>query len=213
MIIAIDGPAAAGKGTLGRRLARAYGFAYLDTGALYRAVAVAVGLAGVDPDDEASVEALAQSLDLGLADHPDLRAEQTGAIASKISRYAGVRAALHDIQTGFATKPGGDVSGAVLDGRDIGTVICPTADVKLFVTASADARAKRRLKDEQARGNMGADYQAILADIEARDAQDASRSHAPLKPAEDAHLIDTTNLSIEAAFSRAARLVDDALKR
>ncbi len=211
-VIAIDGPAAAGKGTLARALSRHYGLAYLDTGALYRAVALAVLDADADPDDGETLGDIALRLDLAYLDDPRLRAEATGAAASKISRHAAVRAALLDIQRDFAARPPAGKSGAVLDGRDIGTVICPGADVKLYVTASAKARAQRRAKDEADKGRT-ANLAAMIAEVEARDAQDMARTHAPLKPAEDAHLLDTTDLSIEAAFERAVAVIDGVLGR
>jgi len=216
-IIAIDGPAAAGKGTLARSLAGHYGFAYLDTGALYRAVALAALDADADLDDAETLGDIALGLDLSYIDDGRLRREVTGKTASAISRFSPVRAALLDIQRGFASNPpalasGRDAKGAILDGRDIGTVICPGADVKLFVTASAEARAQRRLRDEQARGHSP-DLDSLIADIKARDAADASRAEAPLRPADDAHLLDTTDLRIEATFEQAVAVIDAALNQ
>lgn len=208
MIIAIDGPAAAGKGTLGKALAKAYKLAYLDTGALYRAVAVAVLDAGASPKDETAVVKIAETLDPGYTQHQDLRTEATGNVASITSAYPGVRTALLALQQDFADNPGPEFNGAILDGRDIGTVVCPDADLKLFITASAEARAKRRHKEEVASaGQTALGYAEILADVKARDDRDTNRAIAPMIPADDAHLIDTTDLSIEAAFSRASTLV------
>ena len=212
MIIAVDGPAAAGKGTLARKLARAFNLAYLDTGALYRATALAVLKAGAEPSDpEAGARASAE-LDLALLESPDLRAEATGEAASQVAAIPVVRSNLLAFQRNFALSPPGTVSGAILDGRDIGTVVCPDADLKIFVTASPEERAARRLKDEQARGGA-ADYAQILADVKARDDRDMNRADAPLKPADDAHLLDTTDLDIEAAFDRAAAFLRELSDR
>ena len=204
MIIAIDGPAAAGKGTLARRIAQHYGLTYLDTGALYRATGLALMQAGHDPEDAGRAEAAARNLDLALMEHPDLRSARAGEIASIVAAIPQVRAALLDVQRQVAaSRPG-----AVLDGRDIGTVVCPDADVKIFVDASPQVRAKRRWKEWREAGEE-ADYEDILAQVLARDARDRERAEAPLKPAEDAHLLDTSKLDIEAAF-RAARQIIDA---
>ena len=198
MIIAVDGPAASGKGTIARALAAHYGLAWLDTGLLYRAVGVACGRAGGDPDraDDA-LAACAFSDDL-LAD-PELRSEAAGGWASRVSVHPSVRAALLARQREFAAQP----NGAVLDGRDIGTVIVPHADAKLFVTASAEVRAARRVNEGQSES-----YAAILADITARDARDSSRSAAPLIAAQDADLLDTSDMTIRAAVQRAIALVE-----
>ena len=213
MIIAIDGPAAAGKGTLGKALAREYGLGYLDTGALYRAVAVAVIDQGVDPANESAVARVAENLNTAYTEHADLRTEATGRIASITSANPGVRAALLKLQQDFAADPGANHKGALLDGRDIGTVVCPHADLKLFVTASAEARAKRRYLDEiNSAGRDAASFDAILADVIERDKRDTTRAVAPMIPAKDAHLIDTTDLSIEAAFSKASALVETVIK-
>ncbi|TNE64612.1 MAG: (d)CMP kinase [Alphaproteobacteria bacterium] len=210
MIIAIDGPAAAGKGTLARRLAREFGFAYLDTGALYRAVGLSLLKAGIDPNDrDAAIEASAD-LDLELLADPALRAEATGGAASLVAGIPEVRANLLDLQRNYAMNPPGGKPGAVLDGRDIGTVVCPDADLKFFVTASAEERARRRTAEMEARGEA-ADYAAILRDVKARDERDMKRAEAPLKPADDALLLDTTNLAIDAVFLRAAKIVRDWL--
>jgi len=202
VIIAIDGPASSGKGTLARLLARHYGLPHLDTGSLYRAVARRLLKAGADVNDAAAAEEAARALSPEDLADPHLRDERTGEAASIISAMPGVRAALLDYQRAFAVRPGG----AVLDGRDVGTVICPAAEVKLFVTASAAVRARRRAEELRARGEA-ADEARILGDIEARDRRDAERAVAPLRPAADAYLLDTTNLSIEAAFEAAKAAV------
>ena len=193
--VAIDGPAAAGKGTISRAVARHFGFAHLDTGLLYRAVGRAV-LDGADP------VTAARELDPAALEDPSLRTPEVADAASRVAVIPEVRAALVDFQRAFAARAGG----AVLDGRDIGTVICPGADVKLFVTASAEVRAQRRL-DELLGRRIAADYAQVLADVRARDDRDSSRSAAPLKPAEDAVVIDTTDLSIDEAVARATDIV------
>ncbi|MFM5914618.1 MAG: (d)CMP kinase [Chakrabartia godavariana] len=203
MIIAVDGPAASGKGTIARALATHYGLPHLDTGLLYRAVGVATARAGRDPDREADA-ALACQFDESLLADPELRSEAAGALASRVSRHPAVRAALLDYQQAFANQPGG----AVLDGRDIGTVIAPEAEAKLFVTASSEERARRRqLEDSHA------DFDAILADIKARDERDSGRSAAPLRQAADADLLDTTDMTIGAAVQRAIALVEARIRR
>lgn len=204
MIIAIDGPAASGKGTLGKRIAAHYRLPHLDTGLLYRAVAKALlDRAAQLADAEAAVEA-ARGLDVGSFDEIALKAHAVGEAASIVSAIPEVRAALFDLQRGFAAQP----QGAVLDGRDIGTVICPNATVKLFVTATPEARAARRAAEIVARGEP-ADTAAILADIHRRDARDRNRAAAPLVQAADAKLLDTTNLGVEAAFAAALAIVED----
>lgn len=202
MIIAVDGPAASGKGTIGRALAEHYRLPHLDTGLLYRAVGLSVRRAGGDADREADALA-ACDFDDGLLADPELRSEATGALASRVSIHPAVRRALVQRQRDFAGQPGG----AVLDGRDIGTVIAPDADVKLYVTASAETRAGRRMRELQARG-LPADFEALVADIRARDERDMNRPVAPLKQAEGAALLDTSDLSIEAAVQQAIALVD-----
>lgn len=211
MIIAIDGPAAAGKGTLARRLAAEFDFAYLDTGALYRVVGLSLLKKGVDPSDTAAAEAASANLDMALMDDPDLRAEATGGAASQVAAMPAVRSNLLEFQKKFSKMPPGNKKGAVLDGRDIGTVVCPKADVKLYVTASPEVRAERRRLEMEGRG-MAADFDAILADVRARDERDMGRKDAPLRPAEDALLLDTSNLDIDAVFLRAAALVTERLK-
>ena len=205
MIIAIDGPAASGKGTIARRLAARYGLPHLDTGLLYRATAAALIAADRDLYDEAAAVAAARGLGLTDFDEAALRAREMGEAASVVAAMPGVREALLDAQRAFAARPGG----SVLDGRDIGTVVAPHADVKIFVTASAPARAQRRALELAQRGQR-ADYDAILADIQKRDARDSGRSAAPLRAAVDASTLDTTHLSIEAAFAEAVRIVEAA---
>ena len=211
MIIAIDGPAAAGKGTLARRLADHFNFAYLDTGSLYRAVGLAVLRAGKSPDDESIANAASATLDHALLSDPALRAEETGSAASVVAAMPIVRSNLLEFQRNFSTNPPGGKQGAVLDGRDVGTVVCPDAALKLFVTASAEVRAKRRFLEIEARGET-ADFDKILADVKARDERDMNRADAPLKPAEDALLLDTSELDIDAVFLRAAALVKERLE-
>ncbi|PZR08319.1 MAG: (d)CMP kinase [Azospirillum brasilense] len=204
-IIAVDGPAAAGKGTLARRLAAALDLPYLDTGLLYRATARRVIDEGGDPGDAQAAEAAARALEPGDLGRSGLRAPDTDTGASKVAAIPGVRAALLDFQRQF-----GRAGGAVLDGRDIGTVVFPDASVKLFVTASPEARAERRWKERRARGE-DVPLAAVTAEMAARDARDASRDTAPMKPAEDAILLDTTSLDAEAAYAEALRLVRQRL--
>lgn len=206
MIIAVDGPAASGKGTIARALAAHYGLPHLDTGLLYRAVGIAVARTGGDPDREADALAACTFDDALLAD-PALRSEEAGPLASRVSRHPAVRAALLDRQRRFAAQPGG----AVLDGRDIGTVIAPDADAKLFVTASTAVRASRRHDELLAKGEDVA-LDLIATDLMARDKRDSERAAAPLARAEDADLLDTSDLSIGAAVQRAIALVDARLQ-
>jgi cytidylate kinase len=205
MIIALDGPAASGKGTLGRRLAERYGFVYLDTGALYRAVARDTLASGADPEDEDAVAGIARKLDRKTLNDPALRSAEVGAAASIVSAHPKVRKVLLEYQRRIAASP----EGAVLDGRDIGTVVCPDADVKLFVTASAEERARRRHAELEAAGS-DLTYEQVLAEVRERDARDRKRAASPLRPADDAHLLDTTYLGIEAAFKAAVELIDVA---
>ena len=207
MIIAVDGPAASGKGTISRALAAHYGLAHLDTGGLYRAAALSLKRSGGDPGNEGDAVKATSFPDSLLGD-PELRAEETGALASRISSYPGVRAALIERQRSFARRDGG----AVLDGRDIGTVIVPEADAKLYVVASPRVRAERRAVEMQGRGLL-TDIDAMETEIAARDARDMARDHAPLAKAQDADLIDTSKLSIDAAVQRAIALVDARLER
>ncbi|CCG42604.1 (d)CMP kinase [Magnetospirillum molischianum] len=200
-IIAIDGPAAAGKGTLARRLAAELGFDYLDTGLIYRAVGMNLRRGGTDPADEAAAEAAALALVPSDLAASDLRGDDAAQAASKVAAIPGVRAALLEFQRRFAhTPPGG--KGAVLDGRDIGTVVCPDAEVKLFVTASLEKRAERRLKELQAAGRGGI-QSAVLADMKERDDRDRNRSVAPLRPADGAIVLDTSDLDADQAFALA----------
>jgi len=194
--IAIDGPAAAGKGTISRAVADRFGFAHLDTGLLYRVVGLRM-LQGVEPV-EAAEHLLPDDLEA-----EGLRTAEVAQAASKVAVLPAVRKALVDFQRAFALRDGG----AVLDGRDIGTVICPDAAVKLFVTASAEIRAKRRL-DELTQRGVETDFVTVLADVQARDARDMSRTDAPLRPAEDAETLDTSGLSIEEAVDQAVRLIE-----
>lgn len=208
-VVAIDGPAAAGKGTLAKRLADDFDFAYLDTGSLYRGVALALIEVGLPAPTEAEAEAAARALDFALLSSPDLRREETGNLASVVAAMPAVRAALVNAQRQFAQAPPGGRPGAVIDGRDIGTVICPDADVKLFLTASTEARALRRYRELTAKGQP-ADMARIRAEIEARDARDAGRATAPLKAADDAHLLDTSDLAIEEVFAKAKAIIERA---
>ena len=206
--IAIDGPAASGKGTLARRLADHYGLAYLDTGSLYRAVGMAVLAGGGDPADPLAAEQAARSLDPASLDSPLLRSAAAGEAASKVAVHPGVRAALLDFQRRVAASP----QGAVLDGRDIGTVVLPEADAKLFVTASLEARVGRRVAELRARGEA-ADAEAMTRALAERDARDAGRDAAPMAPAPDAALLDTSNLSIDEAFAAAKTLIESRTAR
>jgi cytidylate kinase len=205
MIIAIDGPAASGKGTLAKQLAAHYGLRHLDTGLLYRAVAKALLDAGDNPADENRATEAAKSLDPSRFDEPALKRYDVGEAASVVSAFPQVRAALFNFQQEFAAVP----PGAVLDGRDIGTVICPNAKVKIFVEASAKERARRRTLELRGRGQP-ANEAEVLADILRRDERDRSRAAAPLMQAPDAHLLDTTHLDIDAAFRAAVAIVDAA---
>lgn len=209
-VIAVDGPAAAGKGTLSRRLAAHLNFAHLDTGALYRAVGLSLLDKGLAPTDSVAAQAAARNLDLGLLDDPRIREEATGAAASEVAAMPGVRAALLDLQRNFASAPPNGAKGAVLDGRDIGTVVCPDADVKIFVTASPETRARRRWLELRERGES-VEFEDVLAEMKARDTRDRSRSHAPLAAADDAHLLDTSNSDIETVFQTALALVEKVI--
>lgn len=202
MIIAVDGPAASGKGTIARALARHYRLPHLDTGLLYRAVALTVRRLDLDPAKEADAVAACGFDDALLAD-PELRSDEIGQLASIVSAHPLVRAALLQRQKRFARQPGG----AVLDGRDIGTVIAPDADAKLFVKATPQIRAQRRHKELQGHGSQ-VSFDKVLADIRARDARDSGRSTAPLVMADDAALLDTSFLSIEASVQKAVALIE-----
>ncbi len=215
-VIAIDGPAAAGKGTLSKQLAAHYDFAHLDTGALYRATAFEVLAAGLDPEapDFATGAAdCAASLNANILGDPAIRRDEVGKMASRVAVIPAVRAALLDFQRQFAAHPPGGKAGAVLDGRDVGTVICPDASLKLFVTASDEARARRRYEELVARGEQDADFDQVLADLVARDKRDRERAEAPLSQAPDAVLLDTTELDIEAALKAALEICAARLGR
>jgi cytidylate kinase len=203
MIIAIDGPAASGKGTLGKKLAAHYGLRHLDTGLLYRAVAEALLDAGTPPDDAAAAVTAAKALDPAKFDEAALKTPAVGEAASIVSAISGVRAALLAFQRDFAAKS----PGAVLDGRDIGTVICPDADVKIFVTATPEVRAARRAAEYRSQGRQ-IDDATVLADIRQRDDRDRNRAAAPLRQAPDAHLLDTTNMAISTAIRAAIDIVE-----
>ena len=205
MIIAVDGPAASGKGTIARALATRYKLPHIDTGLLYRAVALNLLRWGGDPESEFAAVRAADFSQIDF-DDPELKAEAVGGIASRISVYPAVRAALTKRQTDFAAQPGG----AVLDGRDIGTVIAPGADAKLFVTATPEIRAERRFAELKRLG-IAAHYEDVLIDIKARDARDSNRSAAPLVMAADADLLDTSDMDIDAAVQRAIALVEARL--
>jgi len=207
MIIAVDGPAASGKGTLARRIAQHMGFAHLDTGRLYRAVGVAVIRAGRDPSAAGAAEAAARALAPDVLDDPALAGDEAAQAASKVAAIPAVRAALLDLQREFAENPPGGKAGAVLDGRDIGTVVCPDANIKFFVTASAQTRAERRHKELLNRGETSI-YARVLQDLRERDARDSARNVAPLKPAGDAIVLDTTEMDADAAFATAVRYIE-----
>ena len=203
MIIAIDGPAGSGKGTLAQRLAAHFGLPHLDTGLLYRAVALNLLDAGLPVSDASAAARVATSLDIACLDPARLKGRGMGDAASVVSAYPPVRDGLLALQRRFAAQPGG----AVLDGRDIGTVVCPEADAKLFVTATSEERARRRHLELLSR-NEAAEFDVILADIRRRDERDMTRSAAPLRPADDAVILDTTTLDAEAAFAAALGIVE-----
>ncbi len=218
MIITIDGPAAAGKGTISSHLSAKYKLAYFDTGMVYRAVGLQMVLTGTDLQNQAAAHAIALNLTfpqmMTLSTHPDFRSDIGGQAASIVSAYPDVRAALLKMQQDFAKNPvfadGTPAKGVVYDGRDTGTVICPNADLKLFITASTEVRAMRRYKEFLQKG-MPADYQKVLQDMIARDERDSKRSTAPLKPADDAVIIDTSEMDIAAVITRIEPLVEAKL--
>lgn len=212
VIIALDGPAASGKGTLAQLLAKHYGFAYLDTGSLYRGVAYLLLRDGEVPQDEDAAEDAARRFSLEAIDGADIRTREVGAAASVVAAQPRVRKALLDFQREFARRPPKGAKGAVLDGRDIGTVVCPDATVKFFVIASPEVRAHRRFL-ELSPAKPGLTEPDVLADLKERDARDAARADAPMVQAEDAELLDTTHLTIEAAFAAARRVIDGVLQR
>lgn len=209
-VIAIDGTAASGKGTLARKLAAALNLPHLDTGKLYRYVGLSILRAGGDPADreaaEAAVMVIVQALDPKSLSDPELMSDQAGQAASKVATMTKVRKSLLSYQKRFAAQDGG----AILDGRDIGTVICPKAPLKLFVDATPEIRAERRHKELQNRG-ITANYDAVLADMRERDARDRERATAPMKPADDAVIVDTTNMNAEEAFDFVRKLARERL--
>jgi len=212
VIIAIDGPSAAGKGTLARRVADHFGFAYLDSGLLYRAVALSLTAGGGDPADADAAAAAARGLDLGLLDAPRLRSDEVAGAASVVAAHPAVRDALVGAQRRFAADPPGGRDGAVLDGRDIGTVICPDADAKIFVTAAIETRATRRHKELLDRGRNSI-YARVLQEMTKRDDRDSGRDVAPLKAADDAFILDTTDLDADAAFTATLAFLMSRLDR
>ena len=206
MIIAIDGPAAAGKGTLARRLAEHFSLAYLDTGLIYRAVGRKVLDDGADANDAVAAEVVARALVPADLERDGLRTDETAQAASKVSAVPGGRAALLDFQRDFAEAPPAGFQGAVLDGRDIGTVVCPDADVKIFISADVEVRAKRRVKELQDRVGE-AIYARVLEDMMERDARDSDRAVSPLEPAADAHTLDTSNLDADQVLATALEII------
>ncbi len=211
MIIALDGPAASGKGTLAKRLARHFGFAHLDTGKLYRAVGLAVLRAGEDPEDAAAAERAARALAPADLDNPALSGDDAAVAASKVAAIPAVRDALLAFQRRFAESPPGGAAGAVIDGRDIGTVVCPDAAAKLFVTAGVEVRADRRHKELLGRGETSI-YARVLQDLTERDERDSKRAVSPLMAADDAIVLDTSILDPDAAFDAALAHVEKRLK-
>lgn len=209
VIIAIDGPAASGKGTLSERLAAHFDYAHLETGRLYRAVAAKLLAAGLAAPSEAQAAEAAQHLGDADLNSPHLYEEATGLMASKVSAFAAVRAALLAYQHDFAARPPGNKSGAVIDGRDIGTVVCPQAQYKLFVTASPEIRAKRRVKQLRSRGAEAINA-AVLRDILERDALDSQRTNSPLRPSPDAHMMDTSDMTADQAFAAALSIISSS---
>lgn len=203
LVIAVDGTLASGKGTLSKGLAQELGLPHLDTGLLYRATAKACLDAGVDPDDESKAADLASALKIDAMNPDELRTAEVGQAASKVAVHPAVRSALYDLQRSFANQPGG----AILDGRDIGTVVCPEAHVKFWVDADVEVRAARRVAELNAKGDT-ITLDEMIAQLKERDERDRNRDIAPMKPAEDAHLIDTTHLSIDAARAKARQIVD-----
>lgn len=218
MIITIDGPAAAGKGTLSQKLADKYCLAYFDTGMVYRAVGLRMLLGNKDLADVKTAELEAESLTFSsmmeLSKHPDFRSSKGGQAASIVSSYTGVRSRLLDMQRNFAKNPtyadGSPAKGVIYDGRDTGTVICPNADIKFFITASPEVRAKRRYDEFVAKG-MVANLDEVLKDVKARDERDATRKDAPMKPADDAIILDTSDLGIEEVYNEAVKFIEKSI--
>ena len=206
-VIAVDGPAGAGKGTLCRKLADHFGFAMLDTGLLYRATGYTVLEAGGDPSDNDDAASAARALDMSAIDEGNLRNETVADAASKVAALPDVRAALLDYQRRFAAEPPAGAAGAILDGRDIGTVVCPGADVKIFITASAEVRAERRFKELQGKGQTVI-YARVLEDVKARDERDSGRGVSPMKPATDAFELDTSDLDADGVFAEVMAFID-----
>jgi cytidylate kinase len=211
IVIAVDGPAASGKGTLSRRISHFYNLSYLDTGKLYRGVGWLLLTRGLNPRNEAEAAEVARGFSLEQIEDANIRTPDVGGAASVVAAQPAVRAALFDFQRNFALKPAPGKAGAVLDGRDIGTVVCPEATVKLFIHASPEVRAHRRWLELYAQ-DKSISEESVLDDIKRRDQRDSTREDAPLKPASDAHLLDTSRLSIDAAFAAARRMIDQALK-
>jgi len=212
IVIAVDGTAASGKGTIAKRLASHFGFAHMDSGSLYRLTALEVMNAGGDPANEADALKAAHAIDLDYAGDPAIRSTEIGTAASKVSAFPSVRAALLDFQRDFVASPPGGSPGAVMDGRDIGTVVCPEATAKLFVDARPEVRARRRWLELEGLGHGTISEERVLKDILARDKADRERKASPLKPAPDAALLDTSDLGIEPAFAAALALVEPKLK-
>jgi cytidylate kinase len=210
MIVAVDGPAAAGKGTLARRLAAHFDFAFLDTGLLYRATAMHLAEAGKRASDVEAAEAAAKLVTAADIGDKRLRGEAVGQLASAVAAIPAVRTALLQFQRDFIDRPPGGKAGAVVDGRDIGTVVCPQAEAKIFITASAEERARRRVKELRERG-VEAIYGAVLQDMQDRDARDSQRRTSPLRPADDAFVLDTTDLDADSAFAAARDYVASKL--
>ena len=215
MIITIDGPAAAGKGTLSQKLADKYGYSYFDTGMVYRAVGLSLLLSNKDLTSVNEAEKVAGELTFGsmieLSKNPEFRSSKGGEAASIVSSYSGVRSRLLDMQRNFSKNPtfadGTPAKGVIYDGRDTGTVVCPNAEIKFFITASPEVRAKRRYDEFVAKG-MEAKYEDVLRDVKIRDERDANRKDAPMKPADDAIILDTTELNIEEVFNEAVRIIE-----
>jgi CMP/dCMP kinase len=214
-IVAIDGPSASGKGTIARKLAEHFGFAYLDTGLLYRAVGLGVLKAGGNPANAGAAEKTALGLNAGnikaMLSDPELRNHATSDAASKVAAIPQVRTALLKFQQDFCATPPDGKKGAVLDGRDIGTIIAPHADVKIFITASPEARAQRRFKELQSRGENVLEAM-VIADMKERDARDAGRAIAPTKPAPDAITLDTTSLTADQALAAAIKIIEKTMR-